>query len=134
MKIQATTPNFYGKVNITQLKNGTYKTIQKELTAAEGSTASCISGGMSATSTGLIASKASAAASEVASTAFFSEASGINSSGIVPSVIETATPHVTPATIAASQNHPSAVGSFFSTIGQFFDRISSVKVNVKNPS
>ena len=132
MRLQSTTPSFYGRVDINKLR--TTRNVARELNAPEASVMSSLTTGASTVSAGLVAGKTVGMASEVASTAFVSKAAGVNSSGIVPAIIETATPHVTPATIAASNNHPSAVGAFFSTVGQFFDKLSSTKVNIKNPS
>ena len=78
-----------------------------------------------------VVNTAGSAANTVGS-AFSAKASGINSSGIVPAVVESATPYATPATIASSKAHPSLMGTFFSAVGQFFN--SLVKVHVKNPS
>lgn len=95
------------------------------------------SSGIGAVSTGAMSttlSNVAGSAANVVGTAFSAKASGINSSGIVPSVMEVVAPHVTPATVASSQAHPSFMGSLFSTIGDFFHGFGNVKNKVKDPS
>lgn len=101
-----------------------------------------ISGGV-ASSAGLTGSSAVASASnivglgsEVVGSAFSAKASGLGSSGIVPAVMESATPYVTPATIATSNNHPSIMGSLLSTVGNMIQSLSKPKINntVKRPN
>lgn len=109
-----------------------YKTVRDTAFASDvlsgASSVTVGSGAMAATS----AIKTAGFAANTVGSAFSAKASGINSSGIVPAVVESATPYVTPATIASSEAHPSLMGSFFSSVGGFFH--SLVKVNVKKPS
>lgn len=98
------------------------------------STGSCITGGLGSSSIGTTASHAAGSAANIVGSAFSAKASGIDSFGIVPSVMESAAGHATPATIASSEAHPSLIGSLFSTIGDFFHSLGRVKVNVKDPS
>lgn len=132
MRMQSTPPNFNGRIDINNLR--TSRQISKEIKVKGDSALGSFATGLSSAATGTVASRTSGVASEIASTAFFSEASGVNSSGIVPASIKLAAPHVSPATVAVSNEHPSSIGTFFSAAGQFFSRITNIKINVKNPS
>ncbi|MGN1152556.1 MAG: hypothetical protein ACI4S3_00870 [Candidatus Gastranaerophilaceae bacterium] len=121
--------NFGARVRLNE-----YKTVKNINITPSIGLPSMASSGVSgtATVTSASATKTSASAASTIGYAFSSKASGINSSGIVPAVVESATPYATPATIASSKAHPSLMGTFFSAVGQFFN--SLVKVHVKNPS
>lgn len=108
-----------------------------ELAAAVGPVASSGSSALGSTASGIVGTTASHAAGSALNTvgsAFSAHASGVNSSGIVPSVIESATPYVTPATIASSKANPSTMGTIFSTIGDFFHSLGKVKIRIKDPN
>ena len=132
MRIQATTQNFNGRVNINSLRRisaseaGTLTGKSSALGSLAGTVTSAVSGA-SATST-------IAGGSEVIGTAFASKATGVNSSGIVPSIMGSATPHLTPASAVSTNNHPSTIGSLFSTIGAYFSNVKVKLNNVKYPS
>lgn len=83
---------------------------------------------------GTTATNSIASGSDILGTAFSAHASGIDSFGIAPSVVEAITPHVTPATIASSNNHPSTIGSLFSTIGGYLSSLTKVNIKAKDPS
>ena len=116
----------------------------KEVTGAVAKVSAEITPGVSSGSLGLgsttvgtlgtSASNTAGTASDVLGTAFSVHATGIDSFGIVPSSIEAITPHATPATIASSNNHPSIIGSLYSTIGANFHNMGKVKVRTKDPS
>lgn len=132
MKIQATAPNFNGKVDINRLRR--MNPAQAGEFTAKSSALGSLTGAVSTASTAGSASSSLAGGSEVIGTAFVSKGSGINSSGIVPSVMEVATPHLTPASVISTNNHPSIIGSMFSTIGSWFSNVSVKTKNIKNPS
>ncbi|MBQ2872144.1 hypothetical protein IJE86_10615 [bacterium] len=129
MKIQATNPSFAGRINVNKLK-----TVAKETINLRNSAATSLTAGGAATVTGLAAVDALASGSQLTGTAFVSDASNLNSSGIAASVTEFAAPHVTPATALASQKYPSVVGMLFSTAGGFIEKLNHPKQDVKDPS
>ena len=98
-------------------------------------TISSLTGGASAISTALTGSNVTASSSDVLGTAFSLHASGINSSGIVPSFLKSAAnSSLIPTTsVNASAAHPSIVGSFFSTIGGWFHTAKKIS-KIKDPS
>ena len=98
------------------------------------STGMISTGGLTASGLGTTASHVVGSASNVIGSAFVSKASGLNSSGIVPAAMQSAAPHVTPATVASSHNHPSTMGLLMSTIGDIFHSFGKVQVNVKKPN
>ncbi len=75
------------------------------------------------------ASKTAASGATVSGTAFTLNASSVDSFGIVPSVLKEAATIATPATVQSSAQHPLTVGSIFSTIGSWFERIGQIVVN-----
>lgn len=94
-------------------------------------------GAVSTTGSGAIstASNIVGMGSDVAGAAFSLKASNVDSSGIVPFIIERATPFVTPATIHSAEVQPSTMGSLLSTSGGFLHGSSTAKVTkVKDPS
>ena len=127
MNIQSSNINFGTRVKMRQVKE-----ISKLTPGA--SLGSTILGSSSAGTVGSSMSQTVGSGSNVIGTAFSSKASAINSSGIVPSVIEAVTPHATPATVASSQNHPSFIGSLFSTIGDLFHGFGRININTKHPN
>ena len=125
MSIQMNNISFRARVRMRDVKE--FSNAMAEATPGL-STGSCITGGLGSSSIGTTASHAAGSAANVVGSAFSAKASGIDSFGIVPSVMES------PATIASSEAHPSLIGSLFSTIGDFFHSLGRVKVNVKDPS
>ena len=83
---------------------------------------------------GAKASTLSASATNIIGTAFVSQASGMNSSGIVPAVIASITPYAAPVTLALSNENPSITGLTLSTIAQscHFNNISKNENNEPN--
>lgn len=65
-------------------------------------------------------------------TAFTLQASGSNSSGIVPAFMEHAGSSLVPSVLEATNAHPSAAGSIFSTIGNALK--PKINIKVKDPS
>ena len=122
---------FRARVKIRDVKE--FSTAMVEATPGL-SAGSCITGGLGSSTIGTTASHAAGSASNIVGSAFSAKASGIDSFGIVPSVMESAAGHATPATIASAEGHPSLMGTLFSTIGDFFHSLGRVKVNVKDPS
>ena len=121
------------KINRGELDN----LITATATIAPVATSSVASSGGAAASTVLgTASQVAGTTFDVLGTAFSAKASGINSSGIVPSAMNLAGPHLTGETIASSNNHPSIMGSIMSTIADFFHAPSAIASNnkVKRPS
>lgn len=86
-----------------------------------GISAGASSSAASSMGTGLLTSgsgvNTSATTSDVLATAFWAQASGVDSFGIVPSAIAKSAPYLTPQTVASTQANPSTAGSIFSTIG-----------------
>ena len=121
---------FTARVKIQDFRNG-LKQVTKE--AAElspaSSTASTGLSTLASATGGSTTSTAIGAGSDIIGSAFVSKATGVNSSGIVPSILGSATPE----TVVAANNHPSIIGSIFSTIGSIFQR-ANLNVNVKKPS
>ncbi|MBD5403262.1 hypothetical protein HDR58_10780 [bacterium] len=131
MNIQSQ-PSFTARVKINDIKNIATDSaiISPYLSSGSSGVASTAAGSLGTTASKLVGS-----ASDVLGTAFSAKASGMDSSGIVPSAIDAVTPYVTPKTIASANNHPSVMGSIFSTIGNFFSNICKVtKKDVKDPS
>ncbi|MBE7713208.1 MAG: hypothetical protein E7Z87_05645 [Cyanobacteria bacterium SIG26] len=95
------------------------------------STTNSISSAISSAST----TSSAATGSDVLGTAFSLNASGINSSGIVPSYLNSAAnSSLMPASLVnGSQAHPSIAGSIFSTLGNWFST-ASIKSKIKDPS
>lgn len=121
---------FTARVKIRDFKNGIKQVTAEAAELSPGcSTASTGLSTLSAATGGSTTSTAIGVGSDIIGSAFVSKATGVNSSGIVPSLLGSATPE----TVVSANNHPSIVGSIFSTIGSFFQR-ANVKVNVKNPS
>lgn len=58
-----------------------------------------------------------ATTSDVIATAYFAKSVGVDSFGIVPSVMAKSSPYATPATIASSAQHPESAGTIFSGLG-----------------
>ncbi len=128
MKIQHS-PTFTAKIKINNinLKNLSANSTTYSPHIILGS--SGVGSSMSGTASGLAGSTA-----DVIGTAFSSKASGINSSGIVPSVLDSAAPYATPETIISANNHPSTIGSIFSTIGSDLkNMLKSSEKSVKDP-
>lgn len=71
-------------------------------------------------------------ASDVLGTAFSSHASGLNSSGIVPSYMQHAASSFTPPVLEATNANPSLAGSVFTTLGRIFGM--KIKSSTKHPS
>lgn len=121
--------NFKARIRLKDLKEVNSITIKPG--------ASLGSSSLGSVSTGIVGTSASHTAGSAANTvgsAFSAKAVGVDSFGIVPSVIEAATPHATPATIESAKAHPSLMGSIFSTIGDFFHSLGKVKTRTKDPS
>lgn len=72
-----------------------------------------------------------ASGSDVIASAFSAKASGLESSGIVPSVMDTLASCATPATLTSVNQHPSLMSSFFASIGSYLHNISKENVNIK---
>ncbi len=131
MNIQQS-PAFTARIKMSELKQ-----ISKEAAQLSpfSTTGSCALGSTTAGTVGTTASQVAGSAADVLGTAFSAKASGIDSFGIVPDFLNSTAPYVTPKTIVSANNHPSIMGSFFSTVGNFFHELSKVKVkNVKDPS
>ncbi len=133
MNIQQS-PAFTARIKMSEIKG-----IAKE--AAElspfSTTGSCAVGSTTVGTVGSTASQVAGSAADVLGTAFSAKASGIDSFGIVPDFLNSAAPYVTPKTIVSANNHPSIMGSFFSTVGDLLHSICKVKSknkNVKDPS
>ncbi len=123
--------SFKARVRITNVKNDS-KTIAEGMCALSSGTSTI--GSTAAGTVGTTVSHSLGSAANVVGSAFSAKASGVDSFGIVPSVIEAASPHVTPATVASAEAHPSTMGSIFSAIGNFFHSLGKVNVKVKDPS
>lgn len=123
--------SFKARVRMSNVQNNS-KTIAEGISALSSGTSTI--GSTAAGTVGTTVSHSIGSAANVVGSAFSAKASGVDSFGIVPSVIESASPHVTPATVASAKAHPSVMGSIFSTIGDFFHSLGKVNVKVKDPS
>lgn len=108
--------------------------VYRDLLTPEVSIGSSTLGSATSTGSGFSAVHTIGTTSDVAATAFSAQASGINSSGIVPAIMQSAAPELTPATVATVNNHPSVIGTFFSSVGNFFHNMGKVKINAKTPN
>ncbi len=123
--------NFKARVRMRDVKE--FSKAMAEATPAL-SSGSCITGGIGSSAAATTASHVAGSASDVLASAFTAKVSAIDSFGIVPSYLESAAQHSTPATVASSEANPSIAGMLFSTIGTFFHRLGRVKVHIKDPS
>lgn len=121
-----TTPQTSFKARIKVDPVAVEKMIDRASHASTLGGASSVVGSVSATSS-------MTTGSEVLGSAFSLQASGFNSSGIVPSYMKTVGSSLTPTTINPSQAHPSIAGSIFSTLGSWFSTIQT-SIKVKDPS
>jgi len=110
-------------------------------TGSTGSTGSTVigaaSGIASTTSAASTASNLLGSGAGIIGSAFSAKAIGLNSSGIVPVVINAAAPYATPATIASANAHPAIMGSLFSGVGALFHKLGGFvkgSAKVKMPS
>lgn len=121
---------FTARVKIQEIQTAFNKVARETKEFSPGcSTASSGLSTVSSFTTGSTASNMIGSGSDIIGSAFSSKATGVNSSGIVPSVLGSATPE----TVVSANNHPSLIGSVFSTIGSLFQR-PNVNIKVKNPS
>ena len=81
---------------------------------------------------GVLSSNIAGTALDTTGSAFISQQSGLNSSGIVPSVMENLKPHITVDTAFSMQNNPSLFGSFFSSLGGYIRRMGRININNTN--
>lgn len=98
-------------------------------------TVSSLTGGVSSVTGTTSAASSSALGSDILGSAFSLQASGINSSGIVPSYLKSAADCSSmPAFLVnGSQAHPSIAGSIFSTLGSWLTSAKNV-IKIKDPS
>ena len=116
---------FGARIQIEKLQRYSYIANELQRTAPPASQASTGANYLSScvsTIAGVSAGKTTAAGSGAIGTAFSAKASGIDMSGIVPSVIAKITPSAAPETAATSIEHPEVAGSIFSTIGEWLNR------------
>lgn len=85
--------------------------------------------GSSSTVVGVPVTNTVASGSDVIGTAFILKPLGVDSYGIVPSVLAKITPYATPKTIESSVLHPETAGSIFSTIGSELHSHAKIKIN-----
>lgn len=119
MNIQATTPQFGARVKL--------RNIQKNLKDLGNASAECSInnlpsshiGSSISTTTGI---KLSGSASMLTGSASVAEAAGIDSSGIFPSVMDTAASSLNEGSIGTIQQGPSMLGVLISGIGAFLSR------------
>lgn len=129
MRVQSINPSFTGRININKLKD------IKNSSILRNSAESGLTGSAASAVTGSVALDAAISGSQLTGTAFVSKASGLNSSGIAPFVMEMVEPFVTPAVIAASQKYPSVVGTLSTTSGDLLLPAKTVlNKSVKIPS
>lgn len=124
------------KANV-KINRGEIGELVSAATSAIPGTASGIAstGSIGASSVAGTASQIAGSTFDVLGTAFSAKASGVNSSGIVPSAVNSASPYLTPGTVASSNNHPSVMGTIMSVIANFFHGTNvNVKKQVKRPN
>lgn len=133
MKIQSN-PTFTAKIKINDINISKHTNDSAILTPYLSSGSSGVGSTMAGT-LGTTASKIAGSASDIIGSAFSAKASGVDSFGIVPSVLDAVAPYATPKTIVSANNHPSVMGSIFSTIGNTIGNIvKTTEKSVKDPS
>ena len=101
-----------------------------ELSRPEISTGSSLLGGLGSMSSAAAGTQTLATASDVVASGFLAKGIGINSSGIVPSVMAKISPIMTPASVASANQNPSIMGSIASSLGAFVHRLGGeVRIN-----
>ena len=78
---------------------------------------------------GVLSTNAAGSALDTVGSAFSAKQIGLNSSGIVPSVMDSIAPHITADTAFSAQNNPSILGTFFSSLGSYMHRMGKISIN-----
>ena len=117
--------DFRARIQIEKLQKYSFIANELQRTAPPVSQASTGSNYLSScvsTIAGVSAGKTTAAGSGAIGTAFSADASGINMSNIVPSVIAKVPASAPPEILATSVEHPEVAGGFFSTAALWFNK------------
>ncbi len=118
-------PSFQARVKLSP--DNIAKLVKRDVSPADlASLGTSSSGSVVGSATSLVGSGFDTLAS-----AFTLRASGSNSSGIVPVFMEHAGSSLVPSVLNATNAHPSAAGSLFSSIG---NALTNINIKIKDPS
>ena len=132
MNVDKVNLSFGARISVEKLQRYNFVVNELQRTAPFPSQVSTGSGYLSSsvsTTSAVSAIKTTAAGSSAVGTAFSADASGVNMSGIVPSVIAKIAPSAAPETVWASAQHPEAVGGLLSTFATWLNRFAHITDN-----